>query len=562
MDSSYKREAIPLQGSTENRYKEDLSDYKFQKFAATYFMSDVSHQFSKKILKTSLLDLSISLQVAAQAIWITILRFMGDLAEAKYDNASDDESFARQNIMEKITVTLSKSSSMEVQEFHGFLKTKNPDQKIWRATLRNINKLPKEFLSMVQNNQDLQQYQEWINTRSSNIDKLHFIVGHGILREELRDEIYCQILKQLTNNTNSISFKKGWILLSLCLGCFPPSENFELYLRQFIRDGPTLYAPYCEHKLDRTIQNGSRKQPPSHVELRASKNKEAIIVDVNLVNGECVSVEIDSSSTSEEVCISIAKAVNLKDLLGFSLFISIANKVMTLGCEHQFVFDAISRCEQFAKEQGLNEKSVRWQLYMQKEIFTPWYNPADDTVATDLIYRQIIRGIHVGDYVCTSEKDLAMIVALSFYAENSGNYEKEKIIQKLPELLPKAIYRKERALQWENLISNAFKKCRCVKENLSTSNAKEDIVFFAKITWILKFSRFFEVMKIEEAFNDDPSENVFIIAFNWTGVYLIDTQENVVVIHLINLKFLIFNFNSHIAGTFLSRNFQCHFQRS
>ncbi len=36
---------------------EDLSEYKFQKFAATYFQGTYSHQYSKKPLKHSLLQL-------------------------------------------------------------------------------------------------------------------------------------------------------------------------------------------------------------------------------------------------------------------------------------------------------------------------------------------------------------------------------------------------------------------------------------------------------------------------------------------------------------------------
>lgn len=528
MDTYAKESEVIALQQGEKKFKEDLSAYTFQKFAATYFMSNVSYHYSKRPIKYSFLDLPASLQVGAQALWITILRFMGDIGEAKYENENEEEkTLARKNIMQKISMTLTKNSAM-TKEFQGILKTQHPEQKLLRATLRNKNKLSREFLQMVKNNEDLQQYQDWINTRSSHLDKLHYIIGHGILREELRDEIYCQICKQLTNNPNSISFKKGWILLALCIGCFPPSERFEPYLRQFIRCGPELYAPYCEEKLDRIIQNGVRKQPPSWHELTASKTKEPIIVAVNFMNDTSVQIEIDSASTSEEVCIAVAKAIHLKDLLGFSLFITISNKVMTLGCEHQFVFDAISRCEQFAKEQGIAEKSVRWQLFLQKEMFTPWYNPEDDAIATELIYHQIVKGIHLGDYVCTSEKDIAMILALRYYAEHGGKYEKEKMIQKLPEFLPKAIYKKETATQWESLISAAFSKCRCVKESLPAITAKEDIVFFAKITWTLKFSRFFEVLKVEDASND-PSQNVFIIAINWAGVYLIDTQENVLV---------------------------------
>jgi hypothetical protein len=95
--------------------------------------------------------------------------------------------------------------------------------------------------------------------------------------------------------------------------------------------------------------------------------------------------------------------------------------------------------------------------------------------------------------------------------------------KKLPEYLPKAIFREETATQWEILISSAFARCRCVKELLPKSAAKEDVVFFAKITWVLKFSRFFEVQKTD----NDNSENVFILALNWSGVFLIDKQEQV-----------------------------------
>lgn len=45
----------PMQTTSED--EEDLSEFKFQKFAATYFQGNVTHQYSRKPLKHPLLPL-------------------------------------------------------------------------------------------------------------------------------------------------------------------------------------------------------------------------------------------------------------------------------------------------------------------------------------------------------------------------------------------------------------------------------------------------------------------------------------------------------------------------
>ncbi|KAM3932114.1 unconventional myosin-VIIb isoform 2-T2 [Leptodactylus fuscus] len=505
-----------------------LAEFTFPKFAATYFQGTATDTHIRKTLHQPLLYHEDHGDVLASlAVWKIILRFMGDLPEPVLYAARS--SSRNSSVITQIYDTLTRKNNIfqagGKYNMQGSPKNNQRakySKEISSMKLKRSSKLAGQVSSQLSSGIDMPEESSLIDKPMSMLEKAHFIVGNGILRPEIRDEIYCQICKQLSGNNNRTSYARGWILLSLCLGCFPPTEKFTKYLQNFIRGQQIAHSNVCMKQLIRTIANGARSQPPSWLELQALKGSAALEVPVKIMTGETVVIEADSATSAKEICRSIAQKLKMKDTFGFSVYISIYDQVWSLGSGSEHLMDGISQCEQLAREKGDQEKHAPWRLYFRKETFTPWHNSSDDPVSTDLIYNQVIRGLCFGEYRCEKEGDLVELMSKHYYIKYGEVLKDENIHNVLKDCIPAKQLASKPNTYWANLLKENQATAQYITEKMSALQVKETVVDYSRQQWPLLFSKFFEASKFA---GPSISRNHFIVAINWKGVSFLDETE-------------------------------------
>lgn len=124
--------------------------------------------------------------------------------------------------------------------------------------------------------QDLCKYIRGELNAERELQVVQTIIGHALEREELRDEVLVQCMRQATNNPLQEGAERVWLLMCLCVVAFPPSKLLHRYFISFLKKNLAQggrVAEYVKWCLNNCNNNKVtvREHPPSSYEVDVSK---------------------------------------------------------------------------------------------------------------------------------------------------------------------------------------------------------------------------------------------------------------------------------------------------
>ena len=266
---------------------------------------------------------------------------------------------------------------------------------------------------------------------------LHKILQHSL---QLRDEAYCQLVRQLTDNPSEESILKGWQLMHAFLATFPMSADLKLPMLNFFADHYVMskdkqvkvFAEAAMHYCEFISEQGARRELPTLVELEAIKGMRATQLRVQFVDDRYILVKAHSWMTARQVAdqINARLSDDFKFFSPFALFELSKSGVREDEERHihptERVLDLVSnwaRMESHAllrsKRNAKKEKHVEEFSFMYKVLC--YFNiPEGDKMATELMFTQAVHDIVDSRYPC-SKQDSLTLAALQLQEEYGNN---------------------------------------------------------------------------------------------------------------------------------------------
>ncbi|XP_069047055.1 unconventional myosin-X [Lepisosteus oculatus] len=238
--------------------------------------------------------------------------------------------------------------------------------------------------------------------------------GHDL--RPLRDELYCQLIKQTTRpaQPGGVGNLRAWHILA-CMSCtFTPSRGILKYLKFHLKRTRELfpgtdmekYAAFTYESLKKTK---TREFVPSQEEIKAIISRQEMTTTVYCHGGGSCKITINSHTTAGEVVEKLIRGLAMEDSRNmFALFEH--NATIDKAIESRTVVaDVLSKFEKLSGNQ--EESNKGWKFYFKLYCFLDTDNVPKDSVEFAFMFEQAHEAVIRGHYPAP-EETLQFLAAL------------------------------------------------------------------------------------------------------------------------------------------------------
>ncbi|KAH9517053.1 hypothetical protein DERF_007753 [Dermatophagoides farinae] len=349
---------------------------------------------------------------------------------------------------------------------------------------------------------------------------------------QIRDEVYCQLMKQTTSNKSPKldSCQRGWRLFSIITAYFDCSETLRPYLFKYLetaaydkRRAFHVTANITLKNLKKTFKFGGRKNVPSIEEIaaisagRTSKRQMYRLPGgtERILSTSCTTVVND---IIEEICLML-NVTNSLEMEEFSLYCIIEGDPFTMPLnKDEYILDVTT------------ELLKNGQLFYLIFCRSVWYYPLrlDSHLYIEVVFNQVapdyLEGLLIqihGEKL--SDDIMQQIARIASLLHRAAELEQMPTKDEIKYLLPKPVLalRAIKPMQWVEMVQNHWNDMSA----LSPIEAKAQCLDILQ-KWPLFGSCFFAVKRIQ---NDFHTHLDHILALNKDGVHFLDmaTHEKV-----------------------------------
>ncbi|KAE8738383.1 hypothetical protein FOCC_FOCC016138 [Frankliniella occidentalis] len=360
-----------------------------------------------------------------------------------------------------------------------------------------------------------------MTTDVTEVKCVYTVLMHCHKHEALRDEVYCQLMKQTTNNKSQQpeSCQRGWRLFSIVAAYFACSDTLKPYLFKYLEtaayDKRRAYhgtAMVCLQNLRKTFKYGGRKNVPSVEEITAiSAGRNSKRQMYRLPGGTERVVNTRSTTVVQDVIEEICGVINVtspQEMEEFSLYCIVEGDTFTMPlAREEYILDVTTE---------LHKNGQIFYLIFCRSV---WHFPLrlDSHLYIEVVFNQIAPDYLEGLLLYEIAKMAALLHRAADMAHVPAMKETKFLLPK-----PALTVRDIKPTQWVNMVQSSWVDV----QGLETIQAKAQVLEMLS-RWPLFGSSFFAVKRVS-----DPKERAdHILALNRHGVHFIDIVTHETLLH-------------------------------